>query len=37
MALNWQIMALLGSAVFIEQIFALPGLGEAGESGVLAG
>lgn len=30
MALNLQIMALLGGAVFVEQIFALPGLGEAG-------
>ncbi|MFD7055199.1 ABC transporter permease [Streptomyces mirabilis] len=30
MALNLQIMTLLGSAVFVEQIFALPGLGEAG-------
>ncbi|WP_461067629.1 ABC transporter permease [Streptomyces pseudoechinosporeus] len=30
MALNLQIMTLLGGAVFVEQIFALPGLGEAG-------
>ncbi|WP_406491281.1 ABC transporter permease [Streptomyces sp. NBC_01604] len=37
MALNWQIMALLGSAVFIEQIFALPGLGEAGNQASLQG
>lgn len=30
MALNLQVMTLLGAAVFVEQIFALPGLGEAG-------
>ncbi|WP_436789665.1 ABC transporter permease [Yinghuangia sp. YIM S10712] len=37
MALNLQIIALLGGAVFVEQIFALPGLGEAGNQAAQQG